>query len=104
MILPNDTDWADTMYGLEIKEEADRIFSKLAKKNPPQLRIIHKKIAEIRERPFGYKFLRTPLHGFNRVHIDRSFVLVFKVDHEQKLIVIYYFDHHDFIYQWRPRE
>ena len=49
------------MYALDIKEEADRIFKKLAKKNPKQLMIIDKKIAEIREEPYGYKFLKKPL-------------------------------------------
>lgn len=92
------------MFDLEIKEEADKIFKKLAKKNLQQLRIIHKKIKEIQERPFGYKFLRSPLHGFNRVHIDTHFVLVFKIDHEKNIITIYYFDHHDNVYQWRPKE
>ncbi len=91
------------MYGLEIKEEADKIFLKLAKKNIQQLRIINKKIQEIRERPFGYKHLRKPLHGFFRVHIDTHFVLIFKVDNERKAIIIYYFDHHDEVYQWRPK-
>ena len=89
------------MYDLEVKEEADKIFQKLSKKNPKQLAIIDKKIKEIRERPFGYKVLRKPLHGFNRVHIDSSFVLVFQIDHERKVIIVYYFDHHDVVYQWR---
>ncbi|MBI1970693.1 hypothetical protein HYS47_03030 [Candidatus Woesearchaeota archaeon] len=91
------------MYHLEIKEEADKIFSKLAKKNKKQLGIIDRKITEIRERPGGYKFLRSPLHGFNRVHIDDHFVLIFKVDHERETVIIYYFDHHDEVYQWRPK-
>ena len=92
------------MYGLDVKEEVDKIFLKLAKKNPHQLKIIEKKIIEIRERPFGYKFLRSPLHGFNRVHIDTHFVLVFRIDHEQRKITIYYYNHHDFVYRWRPSE
>ncbi len=92
------------MYTLEVKEEADKIFLKLVKKNQHQLKIIEKKIAEIRERPFGYKFLRSPLQGFNRVHIDTNFVLVFRIDHEQKRVTIYYYDHHDFVYRWRPTE
>ncbi|MEK6938223.1 MAG: addiction module toxin RelE [Nanoarchaeota archaeon] len=91
------------MYELEIKEEVDKIFQKLAKKNLKQLEIINKKIQEIRERPEGYKFLRNPLQGFNRVHIDSSFVLIFGIDHENKTIVICYYDHHDFIYRWRPK-
>jgi len=91
-----------TMYGLEIKEEADKIFRKLSKKNPKQLKIISKKIKEIRNNPIGYKFLRKPLHGFNRVHIDKHFVIVYQTDHANKVIIVYYFDHHDDVYNWRP--
>jgi len=86
------------MYDLEIKPKADKIFSKLAKKNPKQLMIIGKKIKEIRKNPFGYKFLRKPLHSFNRVHIDKHFVLIFKIDRQKKIIDIYSFDHHDKAY------
>jgi YafQ family addiction module toxin component len=92
------------MYDLDIKPEADRIFRKLAKKNHKQLSIIDKKINEIRKDPFGYKFLKKPLHGFNRVHIDKHFVLVFTIDHQQKSIDIYYYDHHDYVYNWKPKE
>ena len=91
------------MYDLEIKPEADKIFSKLAKKNPRQLMIIDKRIKEIRENPLGYKFLRKPLNGFNRVHIDKHFVLIFQIHHDKKIVGIYYYDHHDFAYQWRPK-
>ena len=91
------------MYDLEIKPEADKIFSKLAKKNPRQLMIIDKRIKEIRENPLGYKFLRKPLNGFNRVHIDKHFVLIFQIHHDKKIVEIYYYDHHDFAYQWRPK-
>lgn len=90
------------MYDLEVKEEADKIFAKLSKKNPKQLLIIQKKIEEIRIRPLGYKFLRKPLHGFQRVHIDTQFVLIFQIEHERNTVVIYYFAHHDNVYQWRP--
>ena len=92
------------MYKLKVKPEADKIFSKLAKKNAKQLRIIAKKIAEIRENPHGYKFLKPPLDGFNRVHIDKHFVLIFEIDHEQEVVEIYYFDHHDSAYDWRPKK
>ena len=90
------------MYHLEIKPEADKIFSKLAKKSPKQLMIINKKITEIRKNPHGYKFLRKPLQGFNRIHLEKHFVLVFKIDHEQKMVDIYYYDHHDYVYKWQP--
>ena len=86
------------MYDLEIKPKADKIFSKLAKKNPKQLMIIGKKIKEIRKNPFGYKFLRKPLHSFNRVHIDKHFVLTFNVDKEKNFILFVDFAHHDTVY------
>ncbi len=92
------------MYDLEIKEEADNIFFKLSKKNPKQLKIIHKKILAIRQNPEHlYKFLRKPLQSFNRVHIDKHFVLVFKINHSKKIMIIYYYDHHDKVYKWRPK-
>jgi YafQ family addiction module toxin component len=91
------------MYHLDIKPEADKIFEKLAKKNPKQLEIIDKKINEIRSNPHHeYKFLRRPLQTFNRVHIDTHFVLIFKIDHVNEAVTIYYFDHHDEVYDWRP--
>ncbi len=92
------------MYRLEVKKEVDVIFSKLTKKNQTQLKIIDKKIEKIRKNPnHDYKFLKKPLQTFNRVHIDKHFVLVFKIDHVSKMIIIYYFDHHDKVYKWRPK-
>jgi mRNA-degrading endonuclease RelE of RelBE toxin-antitoxin system len=65
--------------------------------------MISKKITEIRRNPgHEYKYLKKPLQNFNRVHIDTHFVLVFKVDHKERTVVIYYFDHHDKVYKWRP--
>ena len=92
------------MYDLEVKDEIDRIFHKLARKNPKQLEMIDKKFKEIRLNPQRiYKFLRYPLQGFNRFHIDTHFVLIFKVDHVRKVVILYYFDHHDGAYKWRPK-
>ena len=91
------------MYALDIKPEADKIFRKLSKKNQKQLGIIHKKLDEIRLHPeHEYKFLRKPLQTFNRVHIDGHFVLIFKRDHSKKTVTVYYYDHHDNVYNWRP--
>ncbi len=91
------------MYSLDIKPEADKTFKKLVKKNPKQLRIIGNKIAEIRQNPHhSYKPLRKPLQNLRRVHIDKHFVLIFSIDHQQKTATIYCFDHHDNVYKWRP--
>ncbi len=92
------------MYSLGVKEDVDKLFKKLAKKNPKQMSIINKKINEIINNPAHiYKFLRKPLQSFNRVHIDKSFVLIFKIEHERKIVIIYYYDHHDHIYKWSSK-
>lgn len=91
------------MYALEVKEGVDKIFQRLARKNLTLLEITNKKILEIRKNPWhSYKFLRSPLQGFNRVHISKNFVLIFKIDKNSEKIIVYHFDHHDNVYKWRP--
>ena len=86
------------MYQYEFRESVEKILKKLAKKNQKQLVIIEKKIEEIILNPRHYKNLRAPLQHLKRVHIDRSFVLVFSVDETTKKIIIEDYDHHDRIY------
>lgn len=88
------------MYDCELRKSVEKIFFKLAKKNPEQLGIIHKKIEEIRLNSQHYKNLRRPLQHLKRVRIDKSFVLVFSVDESKKTVVIEDYDHHDNIYKW----
>ena len=93
------------MYDLLIKPTADKIFKKLAKKNQRRLMLIFKKTQEIRNNPnHKYKFLRKPLQSFNRAHINSNFVLIFKIDHNRKVVEIYFFGHHDEVYKWRTSE
>ncbi len=90
------------MYFLDIKPYADKVFSKLANKNKKRLEIIHDKIKDIRNNPYhNYKFLRSPLNGFNRVHIDKHFVLIFRIIHEKQLVEVWTFEHHDEVYKGR---
>ena len=89
------------MYSYELRKSVEKIFFKLAKKNSKQLMIIEKKIQEIRENPQHYKNLRKPLQHLKRVHIDKSFVMVFSVDENKKHIIIENYDHNDNIYKWR---
>ena len=86
------------MYSYELRKSVEKIFFKLSKRNPKQLLIIENKIQEIRQNPQHYKNLRKPLHHLKRIHIDKSFVLVFSVDENRKHITIEDYDHHDNIY------
>lgn len=87
------------MYDLVVRPTAEKIFSKLAKKNPKQLEMIYEKIQEILRDPTHYKNLRKPLQHLRRVQIDKSFVLLFSVDELNNVVIIEYFDHHDNIYR-----
>ncbi|MFZ3384400.1 MAG: hypothetical protein WA144_10795 [Candidatus Methanoperedens sp.] len=80
------------MYSLEVRESVDRIFSKLAKKDP-------KKINQICEKPLHFKPLRAPMQHLRRVHVDKSFVLTYSIDEINKVVIIEDYDHHDKIYQ-----
>jgi YafQ family addiction module toxin component len=92
------------MYSLDIKPSADKIFKKISKKNPKQLKTIYKKIQEIQNKPdHKYKYLRHPLQNFNRVHINSHFVLIFSINHAEEVVTIYYFGHHDDVYKWAPK-
>ncbi len=86
------------MYSYELRKSVEKIFFKLAKKNPKQMYIIEEKIKEIIKNPHHYKNLRKPLQHLKRVHVDKSFVLAFSVDEERKVVIIEDYDHHDNIY------
>jgi len=87
------------MYDYELRKSVEKIFFKLAKKKPKQLEITYNKIKEIRSNPYHYKKLSRPLQHLRRVHIDKSFVLVFSIDESKKLVIIEDYDHHDGIYR-----
>ena len=84
------------MYSLEIKRSADKAFSKLDKSI---LEIINRKINQILEDPSRFKPLRKPLQNKRRVHIGKSFVLVYSVDERAKAVIIWDYDHHDKVYK-----
>ncbi|MEK6953865.1 MAG: type II toxin-antitoxin system mRNA interferase toxin, RelE/StbE family [Candidatus Micrarchaeota archaeon] len=85
-------------YSLVIGDKADRIFKKMEKKDRQRLKMVNRKVDEILQNPIHYKPLRGDLHGARRVHIDRSFVLIFEVDEKNQIVKLLDFDHHDDIY------
>ena len=87
------------MYKIEFRKSVEKIFFKLAKKNKKQLEIILNKIEEIRTEPSHYKNLKRPLQHLKRVHVDKSFVLVFSVEDSKNTVIIEDYDHHDNIYK-----
>ncbi len=86
------------MYFLEIKSTVDRKFAKLAKKNKKRFEIVMKKLEEILENPYRYKQLKAPLQNMRRVHIEKSFVLIFSIEEKRNAVIVHNLAHHDEVY------
>ena len=89
------------MYKISIESKLKRILRKLYKKNRKRYEITLKKIDEIVKIPHHYKPLSYDLKSIRRVHIEGSFVLVFKIVEEDKIVKFLDLDHHDRIYKKR---
>ena len=88
------------MYRLAIKESLDKKFKRLRKKKDQDLlRLIHNKVQDILADPYRFKPLRKPLQNKRRVHVGGSFVLVYEIDEQKKVVTLFDFDHHDNIYK-----
>ncbi len=95
--MPTDTG-CKMPYSLDLSDEADEKFSKLARKNRAHLEAVNKKIQQILENPYHFKPLRGDLHGARRVHVNTSFVLTYEVIESTKTVRVLDYDHHDKIY------
>lgn len=86
------------MYSLEVVNSVDKIFKKLKKKDSKQLEEINNKVQQILENPYQFKPLKFPMQHMRRVHIG-SFVLVYDIDENRKVITIRRYEHHDEVYK-----
>lgn len=90
------------MFDFDVSDELKLKIRKLLKKDRKKAEIINKKIKEIISNDSSsidrYKNLRHDLKHFKRVHIDKHFVLTFRVDKVNNFILFEDFDHHDRIY------
>ena len=85
-------------YTLDVAYPLNRIFLKLQKKDKMLLEIINKKVRQILLNPQHFKPLKGDMHGARRVHINTSFVLLYEIDEERRIVRLLDFDHHDKIY------
>ena len=93
------------MFNFNLTDELKSVIEKLEKKDKKRVEIINKKIKQIINSDSSsiehYKNLRYDLKEFKGVHIDSSFVLIFKVDITKNFILFVDFDHHDSVYKKR---
>ncbi|MDD3178568.1 addiction module toxin RelE [bacterium] len=91
------------MFKPVLSSQVENILIKLSKKDKKLVLELNKKIKQIcmfdSELIEHYKNLRNDFSNYKRVHIGRSFVLLFHVDFKFEKIYFYKFDHHDKIYK-----
>ena len=91
------------MFNFDISNELKLLIRKLSKKDRKRVIILNKKIKQIINNDSNsidrYKNLRHNLKEYKRVHIDKSFVLLFKVDKEENFIYFWKLMHHDKAYE-----
>ena len=92
------------MYKLKRSDKLVKILKKLFKKDRRRHESTLNKIKEIISGdPNHYKNLSHGMKQFKRVHIDSHFVLIFKVDENNKSIWFEDLQHHDIIYSRKKR-
>jgi len=86
-------------YKFEIKPKLEKKLKKIEKKDPVMFKAARDKIEEIIKNPRHYKPLRYDMKGLRRVHLEKSFILVFEIDEEAKMVRFLDLGHHDEIYR-----
>lgn len=86
-------------YSLEVRKHVEKVFKKIAKRDPMQERAVKNKIKQILEEPYRFKPLKKPMQGKRRVHAYGPFVLVYSINEKKKAVIIEDYDHHDNIYK-----
>ena len=86
-------------YTLEVKPFLDKIFRKIGKRDPEQLRALRNKTRQILEDPYRFKPLSASMKNKRRVHVYGSFVLLYEIHENEKSVELLDYDHHDKIYK-----
>lgn len=90
-------------FKYDTSDELEELLGKLFKKDRKRYEATMKKMEEVASRDSGtiefYKNLRYDQKEYKRVHIDKSFVLLFKVFKKENFILFDRLDHHDNVYK-----
>jgi YafQ family addiction module toxin component len=87
------------IYRKQIDRGLVSILKKLSKKDRKLFDAAMKKIEEVSANPQRYKPLRYDLKGRRRVRLEKSFVLVFSIDEEERIVTFLDLQHHDEVYR-----
>ncbi|HLC36087.1 MAG TPA: type II toxin-antitoxin system RelE/ParE family toxin [archaeon] len=86
-------------YSLEMEEKCKKALAKAGSRNSELKKSVENKLQQILEDPYRFKPLRFPLQNKRRVHILKSFVMVFEALEKEKTVRVLDIDHHDNVYK-----
>ena len=90
-------------FDYDLSEALKKIVLKLRERDPTRCDMLWRKINQIIQcDEFTIDHFKNLQHGMKdrkRVHVDKRFVLTFKVDKAKKFILFDDFDHHNAIYK-----
>lgn len=90
-------------FNFDLSDKLKAVIKKLSKKDRIRVIILNKKIKEVINNDLHsidrYKNLRYNLNEYKRVHIDKSFVLLFNVDKQKNHILFEGLLYHDDVYR-----
>lgn len=84
---------------LETSDSFKKALRKLTSKNPEFRKAFENKLCQILDDPHRFKPLGNQLHGFRRVHLMGSFVLVYEIAESRNAVALVKIAHHDDAYK-----
>ncbi len=87
------------MVEKETYQNSDNLAEPKKRHSSRPVTAIKNKIKQIIENPYRFKPLSSTMKNKWRVHIYKSFVLVYVIDEKEKIIELLDYDHHDNIYE-----
>jgi YafQ family addiction module toxin component len=86
-------------YSYRLEEGLISLLEKAHKKDKKLYEAAFKKMEDIAKNPHHYKPLKYDLKGRRRVHIEKSFVLTFRINDVEKKVTFIDLCHHDKVYK-----
>ena len=91
------------MFSYDIEHNLQKKLRVLTKKNKTLALNFKKKLKEIINHDSNtittYKNLRSPLHEYKRIHLTKNYILIFKVNLENKHVLFLDISHRDKVYK-----
>lgn len=87
------------MNSLKLRESVERKLKKLSKKDNQELIAIEKKVKQILNNSHRFKPLKKLLQNLRRIHIHKSFIIIYSIEEKTKTVIIEVYEHHDKIYK-----